>query len=67
MNDITFAASRIAVHRAHELTLAAEQARVIAERSAECVPTPVRAQPRVRFPRPHFPHLRFPRTIRTAL
>ena len=66
MNDITFAAGRIAVHRAHELALAAEQGRAIAERDAQCVPTPVREQPRVRVPRVRFPQLLFPRTVRTA-
>ena len=67
MNDITFAASRIAVHRADELAQAAEQRRAIAERTADCVPPPVREQPRVRFPRLPIPQLHFPRSVRPAL
>ncbi|MET0827954.1 MAG: hypothetical protein ABWY26_00410, partial [Microbacterium sp.] len=64
MNDIAFAASRIAAYRADELTQAVEQRRVIAERTADCVLPPVREHPRVRFPRLHFPRLRGPQTIR---
>ena len=67
MNDITFAASRIAAHRADELAQAVEQRRVIAERTADCVLPPVREHPRVRFPRLHFPRLRGPQTIRPAV
>ena len=66
MNDITFAASRLAVHRADELTLAVEQRRVIAERSADCALPPVREQPRVKFPHLHLPGLRSAGTIRPA-
>jgi len=72
MNDITFAASRLAVHRADELARIVERRRNIAERAAECVAPPVREHPRVRFPHvrlphlhlPHFavPHFRFPRS-----
>jgi hypothetical protein len=67
MNDITFAASRLAVHRADELALASEHRRVIAERTADCVPPPVREQPRVRFPQLRLPQLHFPRSPRPAL
>ncbi|SFS03243.1 hypothetical protein SAMN04487846_1651 [Microbacterium sp. cf046] len=67
MNDITYTASRLAVHRDHELALAVEQRRVIAERTADCVPPPVREQPRVRFPRLRLPHVRFPRAAHPAI
>ena len=67
MNDITYAASRIAVHRADELARDAEQHRAIAERTAACVPPPVREQPRVRFPRLRSPLWGFPRIVRPAL
>ena len=67
MNDITFAASRIAVHRANELAQAVEQNRAIAERTAACVPPPEREQPRVRFPRLHLPSLPGTRAVRPAL
>ena len=65
MNDITYAASRVAATRAAELAQAVEQRRAIAERTADCVTPPVREQPRVRFPR--LPQLHFPRGIRPAL
>jgi hypothetical protein len=67
MNDITYAASRLAVYRADELARTAERRRVVAERTAECVLPPVREHPRVRFPRFGFPQLRGIRTIRPAV
>ncbi|HWM17569.1 MAG TPA: hypothetical protein VNP97_13380 [Microbacterium sp.] len=57
MNDITFAASRLAVHRANDLARIVEHRRAIAERAAQCVLPPVREHPFVRFPR--FSELRF--------
>lgn len=65
MNDITFAASRIAAARAAELAQSVEQRRSIAERTVDCVTPPVREHPRVRFPR--VPQLHVPRGIRPAL
>ena len=67
MNDITFAASRLAVYRADELARAVEQRRVIAERRADCALPPVREQPRVRFPRLHLPGLRSAGVMRPAV
>jgi hypothetical protein len=66
MNDITYAASRLAVRRADELALAVERRRVLAERRADCALPPQREQPRVRFPRPHLPSLHGARTVRAA-
>jgi hypothetical protein len=57
MNDITYAASRLAVHRADELERDSAQRRAIAERTAACALPPVREQPRVRFPRLQLPGL----------
>lgn len=57
MNDSTFAASRLAVHRADELERAWAQRRAISERAAACALPPVREQPRVRFPRLQLPGL----------
>jgi hypothetical protein len=66
MNDITYAASRLAVRRADELALAVERRRVVAERRADCALPPQREQPRVRFPRLHLPSLHGARTVRAA-
>jgi hypothetical protein len=67
MNDITYAASRLAVHRANDLERIAERRRAIAERTADCVVPPVREHPRVHFPRLRLPQLRGARTIRPAV
>ena len=56
MNDITFAASRLAASRTEELVRVTERRRLAAER-ADCALPPVREHPRVRFPRLRFPHL----------
>ena len=67
MNDITFTASRLAVHRADELARDAEHIRAIRERTAECVLPPVREQPKVRFPHWLFPRLGSAQTVRPAV
>jgi hypothetical protein len=67
MNDITFAASRIAGHRSDELERAAAQRRAIADRTAACALPPVREHPRVRFPRLQLPGLFHPHISRPAI
>ena len=57
MNDITFAAGRLAAHRADDLERAWAQRRAISERTAACALPPVREHPRVRFPRLQLPGL----------
>ena len=48
MNDITFAASRLAAYRASDLERDARQRRAIAAHTAECVRPPLGGTPTVR-------------------
>ena len=66
MNDITFAASRLAAFRADELQRTVERRRRIAER-ADCALPPVREHPRVAFPPLRFPHLPRIGSVRPAV
>ena len=67
MNDITYAASRLAAHRANDLARDVERRRLIAERITDCVAPPVREQPRVKFPRLRLPSFFGGRTIHPAV
>jgi hypothetical protein len=67
MNDITFAASRLAAYRASDMERDARQRRAIAAYTADCVRPPVREHPRVRFPRFRFPQLGGTPTVRPAI